>query len=184
MTLKSYDVAVLLVLKISPIFHSGIIPDVEELGEGASPARTTQHSGGYRWQQMWYLRCQVNSTVLCHKRLHILSSLFSLKGCTRGGCQLNLTSGKDLHICCQLVSTHWIQAHTRTVTISITCDEKEIHSSAVCNLSFHFKLLHSSHRSNDMSWFTIAFFGSVSRLSVWLYFTFRNHKDRDIESEK
>lgn len=69
-------------------------------------------------------------------------------------------------------------------TISITCDEKEIHSSAVCNLSFHFKLLHSSHRSNDMSWFTIAFFGSVSRLSVRLYFTFRNHKDRDIESEE
>lgn len=97
------------------IFHSGIIPDVEELGEGASPTWTTQHSGGYRWEQMRSLRCQVNSAVPCHKTLRILSSLFSLKGCTRSGCQLNSKSGKDPHSCCQLVSTHWKQARTRTV---------------------------------------------------------------------
>lgn len=31
---------------------SGLVPDVEELGEGASSARPAQHRGSHRWQQV------------------------------------------------------------------------------------------------------------------------------------
>lgn len=43
----------------SPV-SSGILPNTEELGERASPSRTSRYSGRHRWQQMRPIRCKVN----------------------------------------------------------------------------------------------------------------------------
>lgn len=111
------------------LLSSGFIPDSKELGERTSPARTTQHSGGYCWQQMRSLRCQVNSTALATKH----STSRHLRSDWRdapAGIVNSIRRQEKTRIFA--VSISWNQA----AYTALSCARlmKKIHS--VCNLSF------------------------------------------------
>lgn len=47
-----------------PVSSSGVFPNAEELGEGAAAARSAQHRGGHRRQQVWPHRRQVTLELM------------------------------------------------------------------------------------------------------------------------